>query len=721
MEEQNTTPSPMPEQKPEQKNEQLADPGIQIKPAPVPDQKKELTPEEKAARKKLARKRAGFLLGGLYLLLLLGSIFYGVFVGPKPFSLFDYLPLSQAGFNRFVMMLFNGLAGLIVVGSMLATLFFMLKSFLLKKEKVQEKRASMKKAMFSGIGFFVLAALWLTGIWFLGPRLIVQERFESPILTDPEKVINLTAPVDITFDGSAIPIDTKNYEILSYTWSFGDGSGGNGQIVSHRYTQKAKGDGLYTVTLTVDYMNIKSGELLEAEFTKDVGIKNELVAADFTMAPTGGPAPLDVTFDASGSYDPDGEIIAFDWDMDGDGKYDDEEGEIVDYTFTQEGSFEIGLRVTDNNGEYDFVIKTLEVGVGGLKAVITSTVPEGEKYFLGERYNFTGDQSSAPNDETITKYRWNFGDGTTVQSRSTSHTWEEEGVYEVLLTVEDPDGNSHTDSLVVEVVDPGTKSQAVITTSPVAEGTVLEGPVPFTVDFDGTNSLDPDEDIIDYQWDFDNDGTIDDTGENVSFTYQEVGNYEARLLVIDSEGHTSETTLDINVVSQGIIARLDVDVTNGEVPLVVQFDAAASTYQDGNIVSYEYDFGDGSEGHVGGSDVSYRYTTVGTFTASVTVIADDGATDTTSVQVVVRPVSLTACFTLNLNQGDAPLFVTVEPSCSTGTVQSYEWNFGDGEGVSFDRQPEPYLYEEPGIYTIRLEVTGDNGIVDVFEQDITVN
>ncbi len=693
--------------------------GIEIKPVPTPEQKKILTPEEKAALKKQSRKRLALFSASLYTLLLLFTIVWALVVGATPFSLFNYLPISQLQFNWFVMVIFNVLLGIVVVGALLSALFFMFKALFMKKEKVDEKKKATKHGLFSGLAFFLLAILWLVGIWFLGPKLILEERYESAILTDPEVIIGLTAPIDVTFDASAIPLDSKVYQVLSYSWDFGDGGEGNGQIVSHRYVEKADKDGLYTVTLSVNYMNIKSGELLEAEFSTEVGIKNELVAADFSMDPDKGGAPLTVNFDASKSSDPDGEIVSYEWDMDGDGRFDDEEGETVDYTFEQEGDYEISLRVTDNNGEYDVVTKTLQVGVQGLQAVITSTVPEGQKYFVNEKYSFTADQSKS-DDSAIGKYTWDFGDGSTAQSRSTNHTYTETGVYEILLTVADANGETDTASLIVEVVDPGSKPQAVITSTPSAKSGTIEGSVPLTIDFDASNSLDPDDDLVDYAWDFDNDGTLDDRGEAVKYTYQEVGNYEARLLVTDAEGHEAETLVNVKVTEQGIIARLETDLSNGEVPLVVRFDASGSTYQEGSILSYEYDFGDGSDGHVGGSSVSYRYTSVGTFTATVTVIGNDGTRDTASVQVVVRPVALTACFNLNVDSGKAPLYVTVQPSCSQGTIQSYEWNFGDGD-VSFDRQPEAHLYEEPGTYTITLEVTGDNGIVDNFEQEITVN
>ena len=76
----------------------------------------------------------------------------------------------------------------------------------------------------------------------------------------------------------------------------------------------------------------------------------------------------------------------------------------------------------------------------------------------------------------------------------------------------------------------------------VATASVTSGPAPLEVDFDGTESSDPDGDTLDYAWDLDGDGEFDDsTDPEPSFTYA-AGIYEARLRVADSNGasHTSD-------------------------------------------------------------------------------------------------------------------------------------------------------------------------------------
>jgi len=74
--------------------------------------------------------------------------------------------------------------------------------------------------------------------------------------------------------------------------------------------------------------------------------------AALTAVPGWGQAPLRVTLDGSASYDPDGEIVLYEWDFQGDGAFDfsSETETHAEYTFTAPASYSAKLRVTDNDG-----------------------------------------------------------------------------------------------------------------------------------------------------------------------------------------------------------------------------------------------------------------------------------------------------------------------------------------------------------------------------------
>ena len=76
---------------------------------------------------------------------------------------------------------------------------------------------------------------------------------------------------------------------------------------------------------------------------------------------------------------------------------------------------------------------------------------------------------------------------------------------------------------------------------------------------------------------------------------------------------------------------------SGEVPLIIEFDAGASSDPDGDIVSYGWAFGDGVTG--GGSTANHTYSAPGVYTVTLEVTDDGGATDSSQTTVIVTDVA----------------------------------------------------------------------------------
>ncbi len=70
-----------------------------------------------------------------------------------------------------------------------------------------------------------------------------------------------------------------------------------------------------------------------------------------------------VAFDGSDSYDPDGTIVSYEWEADGDDLYDDASGPNPDITFDEAGVFFVDLKVTDNEGAWDTLDDPIEITV----------------------------------------------------------------------------------------------------------------------------------------------------------------------------------------------------------------------------------------------------------------------------------------------------------------------------------------------------------------------
>ncbi|MDH2428655.1 PQQ-dependent sugar dehydrogenase [Sphaerisporangium sp. TRM90804] len=100
---------------------------------------------------------------------------------------------------------------------------------------------------------------------------------------------------------------------------------------------------------------------------------------------------------------------------------------------------------------------------------------------------------------------------------------------------------------------PGNKSpQAKITADPVSSGSA-----PLTVEFSGAASTDSEPGELRHEWDFDGDGTFDATGVTASHTYDELGQYVARLRVTDAQGKFGLAAVEITVGNTAPKVSLD--------------------------------------------------------------------------------------------------------------------------------------------------------------------
>ena len=127
--------------------------------------------------------------------------------------------------------------------------------------------------------------------------------------------------------------------IAGYHWDFGDGQSADGVQVTHTYNTP----GGYAVTLTADDGTSVSNS--KSIITKTLMI-NDPPASNAGPDQIVGPGEV-VTFDASRSTDPDGNIIKYSWDF---GDKTNETGAKVSHTYTQPGTYTVRLRVRDSSG-----------------------------------------------------------------------------------------------------------------------------------------------------------------------------------------------------------------------------------------------------------------------------------------------------------------------------------------------------------------------------------
>ncbi len=631
------------------------------------------------------------------------------------------LGVNTASFINTLILLVNLIFGAFTIGLFLASTAGLFRIFLARKDDQVARKNGMTLAGVSLLLMLVVVFIWVGTYFFLSSkRVAVPKTTTSAIVTVPESTLGLTAPIEVKFSSENLPINTRTYDVLSYLWNFGDGVTSTVASPSNMYEDKGSNNGRYDVTLLVTKRNKQTNEESVDTYTTVVTIANVEINASFSVQPENGPAPLDVSFDASSSTAPAGQIVTYEWDFNNDNVFNDATGVTTTHTFEQVGKYTVGLRVTDNTGQYK--IKTLEINVTDAEipvAVINVPTTDG-KYYTGSSYNFDASASTSPNG-TVQLYEWDFGDGTAkANTRTATHVFRNPGEYKVLLTVTDDNKVSSQSTKTLKVENKEAAPLAAITTIPAPEknANFIAGTAPFEVTFDGAKSQDSDNNIVDYKWDFDGDGKEDAAGKQVTYIYKISGSFNATLTVIDALGNEGQTTFPIKVGSQPLQARITAEPFEGVAPLTVTFDAGGSSYPNGQIVSYEWDFGDGSPKQVNTSKLVYKYTQIGSFTAKVTAIGSDNSRSTAEIPVNVRPVPLAACFEVTTEQGPAPLTVEFDPRCSTGSVAKYSWDFGNNS-TSRTRKPTQ-TFDKPGSYQVTLEVSDNQNVIDTFTKTILV-
>jgi PKD repeat protein len=236
---------------------------------------------------------------------------------------------------------------------------------------------------------------------------------------------------------------------------------------------------------------------------------------------------------------------------------------------------------------------------------------------------------------------------------------------------------------------------------PVARMTLSCADLGCTVD--GTASGDTEGPIVRYQWSW-GDGTAITIGATSSHRYPAGGSFPVTLTVTDDKGSTAtflQTADPTAPVNQSPVALVAVSCTN----LLCTADSAGSADPDGQIVSYAWNWGDGSHESTGQS-ATHAYAFAGTYLVTLTVTDNGGSTDSgaASVTPTLAPNELpTASLGVTCTHlvCEADSTGSVDPD---GTIDSYAWDWGDGSSAT-DGATSTHTYASAGSFTITLTVS----------------
>ncbi|MCD9147779.1 PKD domain-containing protein [Pseudophaeobacter flagellatus] len=489
---------------------------------------------------------------------------------------------------------------------------------------------------------------------------------------------------------------------LAYDWDFGDGTKSDAAVIAHRYDQ----EGHYTARLRVLEQGVRPGR--GAEVKIPVHIRSAPIAkagAEVVVAPG---QMLD--FDASGSQASDSPITRFHWTF-GDGSQSN--AAQTQKSYAAPGQYRVVLRVEDDSAHpCNFGLSTRLVIVN---ARPIAEAGRNQSAIVGQSVRFNGG-ASYDIDGGISAYQWDMGDGTRLSGETVDHVFEKEGKYDVALRVIDGSGVAN-DSRV-------DRMQVVVNAPPEPQFTIPERPISVAevATLDASASTDGDGAILSYQWDF-GDGVVAE-GPRVNYAWSQPGVFPVTLTVLDDSGTASalqRLTRNVTVDAAPVAdAGPDQYVTASE----VRFDGRGSWDAEGQITSYDWDFGDGTTGQ--GATVDHAYLRPGVFEVALLVRDDSGAPlnrhrDTMTVTINASPIA-DAGPPQTVAPGEEFVLsahASVDPD---GDISQYVWAFPDGRQARGLRVAQSI--SEPGLHRIGLTVHDNfqgGAASDESEALITVN
>jgi PKD repeat protein len=415
-------------------------------------------------------------------------------------------------------------------------------------------------------------------------------------------------PLNVTF------VNKSTGQINQFLWDFnGDGiTDSTDKDPVHTYTTASTNP--YKVRLTVIGPGGQNTKTLDVSVTAPPAAP----VADFTADKTSGTAPLTVNFTNTTT----GTATAYAWDFNNDGTPDSTTTNAA-YTFQTPGTYPVKLTATGAGGSTN---KSLNITVTQpITVPVASFTVDASSGTAPLAVKFTSTSTG-----TIDKIEWDFNGDNTIDNSADAvftYTFNTAGTFTARLTVTNTAGsNSATQTITVNPALPN---------PPVASFSAnpTSGTAPLTVTFinNSTGTIDK------LEWDFNGDGTVDQTSTDPAaqqtFTFNTAGTYNARLTVTNAAGTDSiNVPITVNAaLPNPPVASFTVSANSGNAPLTVNFTNTST----GQVDSLAWDFnGDGTPDDTSNNTPSFTYSAAGTYTAKLTVTNAGGANEITQTITV---------------------------------------------------------------------------------------
>ena len=326
--------------------------------------------------------------------------------------------------------------------------------------------------------------------------------------------------------------------IVNWTWDFDDGNISYLQNPTHQYAD----DGTYLVNLTVTDDDYEYDSL-----NRLITVSNVPPVAD-ANGPYTGSIDYSVHFDGSGSNDPDGTIVSYDWDF-GDGHTGT--GVKPSHKYSSSGTYDITLTVTDDDGLTDTNDTTAVITHGNPPSVQLIYPTGGE--ILKDTITIEWSAHDSKDGDNLPIHLF-YSDGETwvringVLENTGEYDWDTttlpDGTYELLIQAVDSDGNIGHDSSEPFEIDNHYEPENEPPNKPNKPSGPISGKAGEEYIYT-SSTTDPDGDQVYYKWDW-GDETSDwigpyNSGEtaDTSHIWNEKGDYNIKVKAKDVHGEES--------------------------------------------------------------------------------------------------------------------------------------------------------------------------------------
>jgi PKD repeat protein len=585
-------------------------------------------------------------------------------------------------------------------------------------------------------------------------------------LTAFPDTVNIGEPASINVTVANDGDVSETFNVTTY-WNIGALS----EMIKTRRVENLENGTSITLTLTWDTTDIFAGtgiytisanatEVLHEIDTDDntfsdskvTVIKHGAPVANFTYLPSKPKPDAEVTF-TSTSNDEDGYIVSWDWNFD-DGNT--ASGEEINHTFTTVGTYRVTLTVEDNNGTRNTVWKPVEVLPPPVANFTYSpTVP-----LVNQTVTFNA-SISTPDGGTIVSYMWDFGDGITETyigdnlTAIATHVYDQFGTYTVNLTVTDSEGltDFHEKELTVMVHD-------VSVTSVIASHVAVEPGVTVTINVTAANEGNFTEtfNVIAYY----NLTAIDTqnvpelaagVSKALSFNWNTTGVVKGDY-IIKAVASTipNETDIADNEFTDGVVTIAPIEIIKH--PVLIEGVTFFVTTESNSTVSNFETFPEekkiffkvhGTSGTTGFCNVTIPFKLLGApyivkFDGEIKWDVQQPTNDTHvflyltyihtlnthTVEITGTtwgpppepPVAMFSVSPPTLYVGDKASFNASASHDPDGTIESWNWNFGDGTNDT--GEIVDHTYTTAGNFTVTLTVIDDEGLTAVATAGIIV-